>query len=376
MWISELRYQDPRTETSLGSPSLVRLPDGALLASHDYFGPGCPKNMEGQGHLTSVYRSEDDGLTWRNITHVSRAFWNSLFVHQGSVWLMGPTAKFGHVVIRRSDDGGFTWTHPADETTGVLAVGGPVHTPPNYHTAPVPMLVHEGRIYRAFEDKIARTHGRDFQAFVLSADEDADLLRRSSWTLSEKLDYDLGTDPPHWGTPDRPPCWLEGNVVAGPDGRLWDMLRVRSAPDLNKVAFVEILDQGKRLAFDPKTGFRDMPGGNTKFTIRRDEETGLYWSLVNNQQDEPYPVERNRLSVVTSPDLVDWTERKVLLEDNLESDPQVSVRMTGFQYVDWQFDGEDIIYLSRTAYGDASNFHDANRITFSKIRLYRLLAER
>ena len=44
MWISELRFQDAATQTYFGSPSIVRLPDGALLASHDYFGPGCPVN--------------------------------------------------------------------------------------------------------------------------------------------------------------------------------------------------------------------------------------------------------------------------------------------------------------------------------------------
>jgi hypothetical protein len=55
MEFTELRWQDPATKTYLGSPSLVRLPDGALLATHDYFGPGCPRNHEGEEHLTSVY---------------------------------------------------------------------------------------------------------------------------------------------------------------------------------------------------------------------------------------------------------------------------------------------------------------------------------
>ena len=376
MWISEVKYQDPRTGAFLGSPSLVRLPDGALLASHDYFGRGCPLNMEGEESLTSIYRSEDDGLTWWNVTHVSGAFWNTLFVHAGSVWLMGPAAQWGHIVIRRSDDGGFTWTHPADKNTGLLVPAGPGATPPNFHTAPVPALLHKGRLYRAMEDKAARRFDRDFLALVLSADEDADLLRRGSWTVSNKLEYDLDADPPDWGTSDKPSNWLEGNVVAGPDGRLWNILRLSVGPVHNKVAHVEILDDGKRLAFDPETGFHDFPGGGTKFTIRHDPVSGLYWSLVNDMMSEPYKSRRNRLSVTTSADLVTWTRRKILLDDNLEADPANSHQLTGFQYVDWHFDGNDIIYLTRTAYSGAHNFHDANRITFSRIRDFRLLADR
>lgn len=43
----------------------------------------------------------------------------------------------------------------------------------------------------------------------------------------------------------------------------------------------------------------------------------------------------------------------------------------GFQYVDWLFEKNDIIFVSRTAYDDntggAKNNHDANFITFHRI---------
>ena len=61
----EVKYQPERTLSYLGSPSILRLADGALVATHDYFGlKGCPKNHEAEESLTSVYRSEDDGVTW------------------------------------------------------------------------------------------------------------------------------------------------------------------------------------------------------------------------------------------------------------------------------------------------------------------------
>ena len=59
--LNEIAYHDEPSLIFLGSPSLVRLPSGRLLASHDFFGSGYtahPRNV-------SVYSSEDDGQSWR-----------------------------------------------------------------------------------------------------------------------------------------------------------------------------------------------------------------------------------------------------------------------------------------------------------------------
>ena len=48
-----------------------------------------------------------------------------------------------------------------------------------------------------------------------------------------------------------------------------------------------------------------------------------------------------------------------------------------FQYADWQFDGDDLIAVSRTAYDDglggAANQHAANYLTFHRIKKFREL---
>ena len=372
MWISQIKFQDAATRCYLGSPSIVRLPDGRLLATHDYFGPGCPLNHEDEEHLSSVYRSTDEGLTWGNVTHIAGAFWSTLFVHRDDAYLLGTSQQYGSIVIRRSTDGGNTWTHPADEHTGLLFPGGPRRQPPNYHCGPMPVLEHEGRLYRAFEDNDPCHWPRGFQAGVISIAADADLLDAAHWTMSNKLPYDPDADPPAWGGT-MGAGWLEGNVVADPDGQLWDVLRVHSDPVLNKAAMVRIVDEGRTITFDPATGSIDLPGGMSKFTIRRDPQGGLYWMLSNDMQDQPVPIRRNRLSLFCSPDLRTWERKKVLMGDHYENTPEDSVRLTGFQYVDWQFDGDDILYMVRAACIGAHNFHDANRMVFSRVERFRSL---
>lgn len=365
MDLIEIKYQDPATKTYLGSPSVVRLPTGDLLATHDYFGPGCPRNHEAEEHLTSVYRSADDGRTWTNVTHIANAYWSTLFVHRDAVYLLGTSQQYGSIVIRRSEDNGNTWTHPADEKSGIISRGGPYREPPNYHCAPVPIARRDGRLYRAFEDCTPCVWGKGFQSLVVSAPEDAELLDAANWTLSNKLPFDPAWLPPEWGEVPVP-GWLEGNVVETPSGELWNILRFNSAPVVDKAAVVRVHDEGQRISFDCETGFLDFPGGMSKFTIRRDPVTGLYLTLSNNNTDPRYPNQRNVLSLHASADLLRWEHKRTLLEDDQGLPWDQSVGRTGFQYVDWQFDGADLFCMVRTAYDGAHNYHDANRMTFHR----------
>ena len=47
---------------------------------------------------------------------------------------------------------------------------------------------------------------------------------------------------------------------------------------------------------------------------------------------------------------------------------------TGLQYVDFEFEGDDILYLCRTAMNNPHNYHDSNYITFHKIKHFRSLS--
>ena len=388
---SQIKVQPERTKTYLGSPSIVRLPDGALLASHDYFGlAGCPKNHEAEESLTSIYRSDDNGASWVNITHIMNCYWSSLFLHGGAVYILGTSQQYGSIVIRRSTDGGHTWTHPADESSGYLFRGGVYHDPPNYHCGPMPVVTHEGRLYRAFEDCDPPGWG-NFQAGVISVPVDADLLDAANWTMSNKLPFDQEWIPREWDKQKaKPGGWREGNVVVAPDGQLWNILTFEAGAVMDeKCPRLLISAEGKTLSFDPDTGYIDFPGAKAKFTIRRDPVTGKYLSLVNSLADKDllrqmatdlasqryrsrHPIrQRNVMSLTASDDLWNWRIVKTLLRDDTGLMPEASIMHTGFQYVDWQFDGDDLIYVVRTAYRGARNFHDSNQIIFRVFKNFR-----
>lgn len=368
---TEVKYMPERSRVYVGSPALVRLPDGTIVACHDYFYDE-PAGHQGElPRLTSVYRSEDDGRTWQNVTQIVGAFWSTLFIHRNSLYLLGCDRCYGSIVIRRSDDGGFTWSWPVDGDNGLLFQGGWGMTAPNYHGAPVPVAVHNGRLFRAFEDNETGHWPTGFRACVISAPEDADLLKASSWRISNKLPFNADKVPADWG--DHGPGFLEGNVIADPEGKLWDVMRISTEPHSDYAALVSVSPDGREVSLDYEHDIIRLPGGTHKFTIRRDPVTGLYLTLSNNNTVPGSASQRNVLSLCASSDLRNWRVVKTLLQDESGLKQEDSLRLTGFQYADWQFDEENIIYLVRTAYRGAVRFHDSNRITFHILKNFRRL---
>ncbi len=357
-------YSPASSGKYIGSPSLAILPNGDYVASHDFFGP---ESNEYVSAISKIYTSKNKGKTWSEIAEIDGAFWSKLFVNQGKLWFLGTDRHNGNTVIRLSEDGGSTWTNPSNSANGLLLEGE------EYHCAPTAVLTYNGRIWRGMESALGPINkwGKRFGAFMLSAPIDADLLKADSWTSSDILYHDSTLLNGNFGG------WVEGNAVVDKKGQMWDILRVHDPSTLEeKAAFVKISADGKNASFDPKTGFKDFPGGSKKFTIHYDVPSGLYWTLTNvipeevkkdNEGTNPAKI-RNTLALFSSPDLVQWDERKVILQH-----PDVAKH--GFQYVDWMVKGKDIIFLSRTAYDDgvggARDNHDANFLTFHKIKKFR-----
>jgi hypothetical protein len=71
---------------------------------------------------------------------------------------------------------------------------------------------------------------------------------------------------------------------------------------------------------------------------------------------------------MSSKDLRKWKVSRTVLS---HPDPE----RHAFQYVDWQFDGDDLVVASRTAFDDeeggAHRTHDANYLTFHRVENFR-----
>ena len=357
-----IAHSPAATGRYIGSPSIAVLPEGTYVASHDFFGP---KSKEHHSAVSAMLCSQDRGETWKQRARIDGAFWSKLFVHNELLFLIGTTRHHGLIVIRRSDDGGRTWTTPRDADSGLLTDTG------EYHTGPMPVVIHNGRLWRAFEDAGGgKQWGMRYRPMMMSASVDADLLKRDSWTLSNCLSRD-----PQW-MGSRFQAWLEGNAVVTPDGHIVDILRMHYGGPGGRAAVVRISDDGKRATFDAETDFIDFPGGAKKFTIRFDPRLKAYWSLVNpvvpvsRLQRQNAASIRNTLALMRSTDLKNWEIRCILLY-------HPDVVKHGFQYPDWQFDGDDLIAAIRTAYDDglggAHNAHDANFLTFHRFAGFREL---
>lgn len=349
-------YSPADTKVFLGSPSIAVLEDGSYVASHDNFGEG----TIGAPSTTIVFRSEDKGRTWRKVSSLSGLTWAKLYVHRGVLYIMGMEAGLRPCMLFLSENRGDTWIGPS------------VIVPWRCHSSSVPVLEHKGRIWRGLEIKNPEinTWPQQFNAMMLSAPADADLMDGSQWVRSNQLQYDSRYLKGLFAG------WLEGNAVPAPDGSMKLIMRVQIPNSVNgeKIAIIDVSEDGKSISFNPETGFADMPGGAKKFCVRYDEKSARYWTLSNFVKSKYSGVNpakvRNVLALCSSENLREWIVHKFILEtENYEK--------AGFQYIDWQVDGEDIVFVSRTAYedghGGALSSHDNNFFTFHRVVNFRSL---
>lgn len=346
------------------NPSIIRLPNGDLLAACN----GVLRETTGKGAWVTVFASTDNGKTWsvRNTGKFTMSY-ESMFLHNGVLYIMGADAAAGNVVIHASYDNGYTWSDAKDASSGLLIEGA-------FHSAPVPVAIWNGRIWRGME-----TNETNKKVFVMSAPVDANLLSASSWTRSNMLIYDKTWSVNGAGLTGSQ--MIEGNVIVGPDGKLVNLLRVDEERYGRTIAMVNV-ESSKKISFNSTTGFHTLPGGGKKFTVRFDEQSGRYWTITTpaNQVDYNKSFEgryasgikcgniRNNMVLFSSLDLKEWRQERVIFA---HEDPFFH----GFQYVDWIFDGNDLLAVVRLAApeerGLPTRQHDANMLSFVRVENFR-----
>ncbi len=362
----------PSTSKSfVGSPSICVLPEeDAYLATWQRF-----VNVPMEERGTHVMKSTDKGNTWKEISfikHKQSETASTLFVFKNTVYFLGLCDPMSSVGIYKSTDGGLTWSQPTDEMNGLIIKSDKKM---RYHTSPTPVIIANGRFWRAMEAwPTGGAWATDFGAFVMSAPVNSDILKASSWTISETVNFPRDMICKiHSG-------WLEGNVVERPNGKIANIMRVHGITD-EVAAYVEFDGKlGKKATFT-KDMFVRLPGACKKFTMRYDPISKRYYALSNwtpeNMRNRPLnahkstnKAERSRhtLALISSDDFEVWkVDRVVLRATNAEHE--------AFQYVDWVFDGDDIIAISRTSCFDgvteADNQHNSNMATFHRVKDFR-----
>jgi len=388
-----------RRAVYLGSPSLLYLPSGALLASHDFFGAGAGALVG-----TTCTLISRGGGPFVPAGNASGVYWATLFSRAGdpNAYLIGTSGderSNGHITIARSGDEGSTW-----DVASLVADAKP------FSTGPTPVLQSGGRLWRAFEHNLG-PWGSGYASVVLSAAVDApDLLLPAAWTLSGGLSFSSVAPlvPANWSAAPPPFAvaadfgWLEGNAVerdAGGQGGIYVLLRVNSPPAANKAALLELASPTGVPTF--KAWVEPFWGGNSKFSVKRDAGTGLYVTLAT-AVPEPAAVtlppscgpvalprgklpccgfleacggganatcvwchanSRNQLSLAVAKDAGGpWLlAGPPILYDDTGVPGFISEMGTGFQYADWVFAGSDIVASVRAGYRGSNNFHNSNR---------------
>lgn len=342
----------------LCTPSLVRHPDGFLLASMDLH--------EGQGpqNLTLIFRSDDDGETWYYVSELMPCFWGNLFIHNGELYMLSCSTEYGDLLIGKSTDGGKTFSAPVSLLRGSNGKKGNV----GVHKSAPNVLKHNGRLYTTVEWGAWANREYCHAAMVISCDINDDLLIPENWSFTPPKKFDPA-DAPELSHLSACTMTIEGTAVVDKNGNLLDILRFGG--DRCVIAYeADLHDPEAPLTYSRCIPF---PANLSKFVIQYDTISGKYYSIASRLPETSNATyacnPRNLLSLFVSDDLDHWHTALDLI-DYSHRDPLEF----GFQYVYFEIEANDILYVCRTAMNGAHNFHDSNYTTFHRIKNFRNLS--
>ena len=333
----------------LCSPSLVRHPDGYLLASMDLYARDYPQN------LTLIFRSDDNGENWHYVSELMPCFWGKLFIHEGELYMLACSTEYGDLLIGKSQDGGKTFSAPIALLRGSNGKNGN----DGVHKNPQNIVRHNGRLYLTLEWGAWKNKAYCHAAMVMSCDENADILIPKNWSFTEPKKFSPADAPELHGMPE---CTMtiEGTLVVSPDNKLLSIMRFGK----NGHAIVYEVNARKHDSPLEYSYCMSFNANLSKFMIKFDPQSGRYLTIANYIYNDT--CKRNYLVLMESVDLKKWNIVCDLIDFR-----DFDKNLIGFQYVDFEIENDDIIYLCRTAINNAHSFHDSNYSTFHRIKNFR-----
>ncbi len=320
-------------------------------------------------NTTYLRRSTDGGATWTAIGEpVPGMRWACIFEIEGKVYLLGTHVSNKQAMVAKYDpaDNSFMWKS--------LGVSGGVG-------APCSVLIKNGRIYKANGDNI------------MSAATDSDLLKGESWSFSNRASAEVENGglglTRDWFTAEAAKYGAvknfdlyalgEGSVVEGPDGGIYMFLRIDCDPNHSFAAIVAVSEDGKTLSkVEACNSLLRLPTTISKFSVRYDRESGLYLTMTSipTLEDNGAAKQRNTLALLASRDMINWTVVDTLLVDREIMNNTLSARAHGFQYVDFVVSGDNLRMIVREAVGETNSYHDGKYVTFYTVKSFRELVAR
>jgi hypothetical protein len=306
-------------------PFILIMPNGDYIA-----GAHAELSFERQFGPDSVaarhWISKDKGKTWTKLSKSKLGLLHaSTFYHDGALYALGDVSG-GYGGIVKSTDGGQTWSNPVK--LNFIFRNSPSH-----------VEVSKGRIWIAYE-LLPRPHTVNFA----SASITSNLMDTKSWVTTVRQD-NIGTG-------------NETDMVLGRDG--WPIAMPKGGSKVRALSSTEaITEKGK-------DDFKLTGSRIGKYSIKYDPISDKYWALTSYS---PIPGNiRCGIALSSSTDLKNFTIERQVIQGK-------SVGFHGFNYPFLEIDGNDIIFVSRTAweneYGQAQRWHDADMLTFHRIRNFR-----
>ena len=332
-------------ENTFHLPSLLMCSDGSYKAAATVLASplGC--------HV-KIYHSSDAGLSWSMRSTVAPQYGGALFESGNALYLIGNTYDGGELVIRRSYDGGTTWSVPESAASGILT------ETTGWHFRGGAPVIHNGRVWVYVERRgntIHDSYPANVEAGAMSASVGTDLLNADNWTVTQPLTV----IPETWNPSVDFRGWSNGRAVVDRDGVLHMALATYT---VNNAEYLSLLAAGTSpdagLIHSPMTDTVLLPGGGDPLALQYDSITRRFWAVTN-------PDRITKMGLFSSFTMRDWTFHSMLLEAEANTSQTFSVP-------DFRIEENDLITLCCAAYPDQDGEPQTrNHLLFKRVPNFR-----